>query len=242
MSTRTRKTIPEQIAEHRYADVPRRASALHAPDTDEEEQEPLTSTHQPTPRTTASTMPRSPRRIPPDVQEDDEDIIYETRPPSSTRRYKPPTRGRQQGMVLVKERRGLPLVLVLLLVFVGILLAVIVPPLWQEGMDQWHYGFPRTYQVDANVGHGTAKAPLTHFIAINNHGLIEVLEIPTGIPTSASAVHLYVIAQIDGEKADQAAVTITFQDENGDGKLDLIVHCGGNEYVLYNAGQSFQKP
>jgi len=90
------------------------------------------------------------------------------------------------------------------------------------------------------VGHGTAKAPNSHFIAINNHGLIEVLEIPTGIPTKDN-LNLYLIAQIDGPSPDQAPVTIEFEDVNGDGKPDMIVHCNGNEYILSNDGHTFKK-
>jgi hypothetical protein len=37
---------------------------------------------------------------------------------------------------------------------------------WNVTQDDWHYGRPRTFQVDARVGHNDNATP-SHFIAIN---------------------------------------------------------------------------
>jgi hypothetical protein len=122
----------------------------------------------------------------------------------------------------------------------GMLLALIVPSLWTSGMNQLQYGFPRLSQVDANIGHGTSKAPTTRFLALNNHGLIEVVEVPTGTP-GKDDLHLYLVAQLGGTQAEQAPVTVSFEDVNGDHKPDMVVTCSGNKFILYNDGHRFQK-
>ncbi len=244
----TRRTLSEHIAEHHYHEVPRRASALAAPDTDEVEE----VTFSP-PRTTAASRISKLRQAAPAAraaqahEEEGDDDIYERRLPSSVRRYHPNARAGQPVRGSATTRRGpsspfLTRGLVVLSIVATIFGTLTIPPLWREVSDTLTYGFPRTYQLDANVGHGSAKAPLSHFIGINNHGVIEVLEIPTSLPTDPGALHLYVIAQLGGPHADQEPVTITFEDVNGDGKPDMIVHCSGNEYILYNTGHAFQKP
>src|SRR6266487_4661311 len=49
-------------------------------------------------------------------------------------------------------------------------------------LDIWHYGYPRTYQTDAVVGHGDSLAHPSHFIAINLDGHLEVIELSGGDP------------------------------------------------------------
>jgi hypothetical protein len=109
---------------------------------------------------------------------------------------------------------------------------------WQGFNNSLKYGYPRSFQTDANVGHGDSHHPISHFVAINNHGLIEVIEIP-GDPSRAKP-YLYVIAQISSDNADQIPVTLAFTDVNGDGKVDMQVIVNNTIYLLYNTGTSFQ--
>jgi hypothetical protein len=172
----------------------------------------------------------------PPLEEEEEELerAYETpRPPSSVRRY-------QGNKKPASKRANLPQIMIVGgSIIAGITLALVVPPLWKSGMDQVQYGFPRLSQVDAAVGHGTAQAPTTRFLALNNHGLIEVVEIPTGTP-GKDDLHLYLVAQLSGKEADQAPVSVSFEDVNGDHKPDMVVTCSGNKFVLYNDGHRFK--
>ncbi|GCE24194.1 hypothetical protein [Dictyobacter kobayashii] len=47
--------------------------------------------------------------------------------------------------------------------------------------DDLRYGRPRTVQADAFVGHESGKTP-SHFIALNDHGRVEIIEFPGGDP------------------------------------------------------------
>jgi hypothetical protein len=126
-------------------------------------------------------------------------------------------------------------------IIVGITVANVVPYLWQRTTDQLTYGYPRTYQTDVNVGHyPTNKDPRSHFIALNNHGYIEVIELPEGVPDKPEQVHLYFISMPANAAADQAPVTLDFEDMNGDHKPDMEVSCNNNKSVLFNDGQVFK--
>lgn len=106
---------------------------------------------------------------------------------------------------------------------------------WQTTWDGWHYGYPRTYQTDAVVGHGDSATNPSHFIAINLHSHIEVIEFPGGDPTHA---RVYLGPTLVGQGQDLAPVTLTFRDVNGDSKPDMIVSVGENTFVFINdAGQ-----
>ena len=60
--------------------------------------------------------------------------------------------------------------------------------------DDWHYGRPRTYQTDADVGHGG----VSHFTVENLGGHIFVIEIPVNDPKK---YHLNVGPAITGGDA-----------------------------------------
>jgi len=130
-------------------------------------------------------------------------------------------------------RLGIMLTLVLL----GWLLLSEAAVWTQHALDTWHYGYPRTYQTDAVVGHGDSLAHPSHFIAINLDGHLEVIELAAGNPAHA---HIYVGPTLTGTEASQVPVTIQLQDVNGDGRPDLLLLFNGIQVVYLNTGTSFQ--
>jgi hypothetical protein len=115
------------------------------------------------------------------------------------------------------------------------------------GMNEYNnlvYGTPRTYQIDAVVGHGDSAAHPSHFMAINlNHQAI-VIEFPAGNPQNAKSyiVPYYIL----GSNSADVPVTVNFQDVTGDGKPDMIVHIHlqsqDQTFVFINTGKQFRPP
>ncbi len=178
------------------------------------------------------------------VDEEGEDVY--TRPPTRTsaRRYDlaPYRHGGGERRTEELPRQGKhPLFYIgtFLVILVAFLIAyTLIPPALQKWSDDRTYGYPRTFQTDANVGHGGTE----HFIALNNHGTIEVLEIP-GYPSPTNQTRLYIIVRLTNQGADLVPATLSFPDINGDGKPDMQVTVvdGSNPsvWVLFNNGTSF---
>lgn len=103
-------------------------------------------------------------------------------------------------------------------------------------LDTLRYGYPRTFQVDQFVGHNESSGVPSHFIAINLHGRIEVIEFPGG---DASHARVYEGPQLYTANADQVPVTLKFEDVNGDHKLDMLVCFQGSQFVYINAQGQF---
>ncbi len=126
--------------------------------------------------------------------------------------------------------------LVILVVFLTAY--TLIPPALQKWHDDSMYGYPRTFQTDANVGHGGME----HFITLNNHGTIEVLEIPS-YPSPTNQSRLYIIVRLSSQGADLVPATVSFPDVNGDGKPDMQVTVldGSNPsvWILFNNGTTF---
>ncbi len=97
------------------------------------------------------------------------------------------------------------------------------------------YGYPRTAQYDVNVGHGG----VSHFTVQNLSGLITITEIP-GSGVSHSLI--YQGPRLYGEQADQLPATLSFQDVNGDGKVDMELHITESVIVFLNDGTKFVSP
>jgi hypothetical protein len=238
-----------------------------------------------------------------DVVDDDE--MYDTRTPSSTRRYKPsqpvarqrpaqvaqpvqedefdepltqnviPVQRRRsgdepttQGATLIQRRRSslapkntngiasnavapkltepiqeqrrFPWTGVLVGMVITVLLVMTLTALgtwWRGYQDDLHYGRPRTFQMDAVVGHEDSPANPTHFIFLNLHRHVEIIEIPGG---DAAHTRIYSGPVLFGDGQDLVPVTGEVRDVNGDGKLDLIVHIQDQQIVFLNDGTSFK--
>jgi hypothetical protein len=108
---------------------------------------------------------------------------------------------------------------------------------WQIHQDDVRYGRPRTSQVDAVVGHGDSPAHPTHFIAVNLHGHIQIIEEPGGDPTRA---RVYLGSTLLGDGAELTPVTLAFQDVNGDGQLDMVIRAGNSVQVYINDKGTFR--
>jgi hypothetical protein len=177
-----------------------------------------------------------------EIDEEGEEVF--TRPPtrSSTRRYDlaPYARGERRIEELPRQgKHPLFYIGIFLVILVAFLTAyTFIPPAIQKRHDDSTYGYPRTFQTDASVGHGGME----HFIVLNNHGTIEVVEIPTN-PSPTSQPRLYIIVRLSSQGADLVPATVAFPDVNGDGKPDLQVTVldGANPsvWILFNNGTTF---
>ena len=85
-----------------------------------------------------------------------------------------------------------------------------------------HYGYPRTSQMNAVVGHNDSKAHPSHFIAINLNRQVVITEYQGSDPLKE--VSYVAPVYLAGSGGDLAPITLEFRDVNGDGKPDMIVH------------------
>jgi hypothetical protein len=127
--------------------------------------------------------------------------------------------------------------LAMLAMLVGWVLLTSLSSWWQVKQDDWHYGRPRTYQVDQVVGHNDTVTSPSHFIALNINRHVEVIEFPGGDPSKA---RVYVGPTLFGPGQDLAAVTLTFKDVNGDGRLDMIINVQDSHFAFINANSQFR--
>jgi len=173
----------------------------------------------------------------------DEDDPY-LRPPRSVIRYQPYDTTLQGVPTVRRARRRLPWYFYASTILAGILILYIVINVggtWlQHTRDDWTYGNPRTYQTDANVGHGTSQDLMSHFIAENLNGQVIVIEIPGG---EVGKAHIYTITTL-AQGSNDTPVTISFKDINADGKLDMLVSIGEPDnllfvVMLFNNGTTF---
>ena len=133
----------------------------------------------------------------------------------------------------------LPLVAILIGMVAAILLVMVCTAFsswWHTYQDDLHYGRPRTYQMDAVVGHGDSAAHPTHFIFLNLNRHIEITEIDGGDPPHT---HIYQGPVLFGDGQDLTPVTGEIRDVNHDGKPDLIVHIQDQQIVYLNNGTIF---
>ena len=108
---------------------------------------------------------------------------------------------------------------------------------WQLHQDDVTYGRPRTFQIDAVVGHNDSAANPSHFIFLNLNRHVVIIELPGGDPSKA---RLYNGPTLFGNGQDLTPVTAEFKDVNGDGRPDMIVHIQDQTLVYLNDGTQFQ--
>jgi hypothetical protein len=104
---------------------------------------------------------------------------------------------------------------------------------WHVQQDTWSYGTPRTFQIDANVGHDG----ISHFIVVNLHGHIIITEMHEN---NLAETKIYSGPVFSGNNVDDLVATISFQDVNGDGKSDMVISVQNGRYVLINTGSAFR--
>ncbi len=101
--------------------------------------------------------------------------------------------------------------------------------------DDVHYGRPRTFQIDAFVGHESGKTP-SHFLVLNLQGRIYIIEMPGG---DAAHTRIFVGPQLVGSGADLVLATISFVDNRHDHHPDLYLQAGGIQVIYYNSNGTF---
>jgi len=201
------------------------------------------------------------------LNEEEYDDVWPARLPTSTRRYNaptdqttweyvqgnrrfifhqdpPPARQAPRQQAYSEEPRSRSRVHWLLIFGIGMLAMLalwvggsMLLTWWQVTQDDWHYGRPRTFQTDAIVGHNDSAASPSHFIAINLNRHVEVIECPGG-DCSHAVIYLGPILFGDGE--DETPVTLTFQDVNGNGKPDMVIHIQAQRIVFINENGKFR--
>ncbi len=210
------------------------------------------------------------RRTIEEPTDEDDDSLYDTRMPSSTRRYHTAVeKTLPRTMVRVTRQQGPPPIRRASLMseastqtqehspasqparrmhwlfYAGFAVALVagtqmvctlIAGWWTTYQNDLHYGRPRTYQTDARVGHDDTDTP-SHFIALNLHGHIEVIECPGADCTKAV---VYVGPVLFGDGQDLAPTTLEFRDVNHDGKPDMIVHVQDQIWVFINDNGKFR--
>jgi hypothetical protein len=127
--------------------------------------------------------------------------------------------------------------LLMLVMLVGWVLLSALAGWWQVTLDDWQYGRPRTFQIDAVVGHNDSSTNKSHFIALNLNRHVEIIEFPGGDPSKA---RIYVGPVLVGPGQDLAPVTLDFRDVNGDGKPDMIGTVEDSHFVYINENGTFR--
>ena len=98
------------------------------------------------------------------------------------------------------------------------------------------YGYPRYYQTDAVVGHNDSQAHKSHFIALNLHGQVIVIELPGGDPTRS---YDYIGPTLIANGDDLIPITLSFSDVHHDGKPEMIIHIQNRQVIFCNDGTKF---
>lgn len=150
--------------------------------------------------------------------------------PRPTRRLE---RARVSGVVLVC------LGIVLFVMIAGWFVLSFLGSWWQTTQDDWRYGRPRTFQVDAVVGHSDSPEHPSHFLAINLNRQVLVIELPGGNPAKA---RVYLGPILVGDGQELTPVTLSFEEGAHSSQPNMYLHIGDQVIVFLNDGQKFVAP
>jgi hypothetical protein len=173
-----------------------------------------------------------------------DDSLYRVKTNTSVRRYNSgvplaPTRIKEetsQGISVASFSFWMTAIgLILMSLVLAIVIVSWIIPAFQTWHDNSTYGFPRTTHARKDVGHGGISV----FTGLNLNGYLYVTEIQEGDPTHLNP-HIYFLVHVS---SNQTPITsIIFDDENNDGKPDMIVETeNGTVFTFYNDGTQFKK-
>jgi len=124
----------------------------------------------------------------------------------------------------------------MMVAIVAVLLGQLLLTWFTATWDDLHYGYPRTYQTDAFVGHEAGRTP-SHFIVLNLHGRVEILELQGSDPTKTK---IYIGPHITGPGAESVLVTLQFVDPYHTHHPDMVIQFQGTQVVFRNVHGTFQ--
>ena len=178
-----------------------------------------------------------------------DDLDYPDEPRRSrTSSYYVPTTSKQQVIrqgnreLVIREGRPRRRIHWVFVFWIGAVMMLAVYLLYAWGSAWWSnhqlyatYGFPRTYQTDAVVGHSDSPAHPSHFIFLNLNAHVLIIELPGGDPNKAK---MYSGPIIFDDNPTSVPVTGEFKDV-GNGRMDMIVQIGHEQIIYLNDGKQF---
>ena len=132
-----------------------------------------------------------------------------------------------------------PLLLLGLGMMAMLLLWIVLSAAWNWGTITWddlHYGRPRTYQVDAWVGHNEQTGHPSHFIVLNLNRRIEIIEIAGGDPAHT---RIYPGPQLYKAQSELIPVTVRFTTSHGKKYPNMTVLFGDSQVIYLNENGTF---
>ncbi len=179
--------------------------------------------------------------------EDVPDSYYDTRLPTSTRRYvdtqgnqviqqgnrrfvihdEPPPRRKNHWVAIL----GIGMVIAFLLWTAFSALGC----WWDRHQMDATYGFPRTYQMDAVVYQGDAADHPSHYLFLNLSGTVTIIELPHG---DSAHARIYKGPTLLTDNAELIPITGEFKEVSG--KMEMIVHIQDQRIIYVCDGTQFK--
>ena len=107
---------------------------------------------------------------------------------------------------------------------------------WTMHQQDVTYGRPRTFQIDAVVGHNDSPANPSHFIFLNLNRHVIIIEIPGG---DTSKARIYNGPTLFGDGQELTPVTGSFQNVCGGSLPDMLLHIQDQTTIYRNDGTHF---